>query len=459
MTYFFETYGCQMNIAESASTEQLLIARGWTKAENEQVADMVIINTCSVRQTAENRIFGRLGWYAGLKAVRNMEKNAKHKNLDLAWEYVSKYGKKPLTLVVMGCMAEKNLKSFKHQYPVIDYVVGNFGKAHFGDLISAVEDSKSPVPLIQDEKYTFAPLSYEQGSFTAFIPIMNGCNNFCTYCIVPYLRGREISRPVDQILKEIDVLSAKGVKEITLLGQNVDSYKYEDNSFPKLLEKIVKHIEDTKSPIGWLRFMSNHPKDASDELLSVMKDNPLICRHLHLPVQHGSTEILRRMNRRYSREQYFALVDKIRSVLPDVSITTDIMIGFPGETEKDLEDTLDLMRTARFESAFMYYYNPREGTPAATWSGQIPMEEKKRRLQKVIDLQLEISKQEMEKRTGRTVKVLVENTSRDNESELLGKTEQDERVAFCADKALIGKFANVHIDSLNGNTFRGTLEW
>ncbi len=210
-----------MNIAESASIEQIFIARGWTKAEDAQVADIVIINTCSVRQTAENRILGRLGWFSGLKALRAKQDGAKARTLEKAAEYV-KEGPKPLTLIVTGCMAERLLDSLKKDYPCIDYVVGTYAKKHFGEIIEAVENGTSLDQPDDSEKYQFSPLSYEPGSFSAFVPIMHGCNNFCTYCIVPYVRGRELSRPLEEILKEIDVLSSYGVREITLLGQNVN---------------------------------------------------------------------------------------------------------------------------------------------------------------------------------------------------------------------------------------------
>lgn len=464
MTYFFETYGCQMNIAESAAIEQLLLARRWTKSPDAETADLVIINTCSVRATAENRIFGRLGWYSGLKAVRSCDKSAKGKFLEKAVDYV-KDGPKPLTLVVTGCMAERLLKTLKKDYPFIDYVVGTYAKQHFGQIIEAVENHTVTEPLRNDEPYKFSPLSYEPGAFTAFVPIMHGCNNFCTYCIVPYVRGRECSRPAEEILKEIDVLSGYGVREITLLGQNVNSYfdsgadkkDKKDIDFASLLQLIATHLRETKSSIEWVRFMSSHPKDLSDDVIRVIAKEPVLCHHIHLPVQHGSTEILRKMNRRYTREQYIELVKKIKKEIPDVSMTTDIMMGFPGETEEDVESTLSLMKEIRYENAFMYYYNPREGTPATKMEGQLSETDKKSRLQKVIDLQLEITSEEMLKRVGREVKVLVENVSRDNEKELLGKTEQDERVAFAADKSLIGTFVRVKIDSLSGNTFKGTM--
>ena len=500
MTYFFETYGCQMNIAESAAIEQLLLSRNWTKAEDAQVADLVIINTCSVRATAENRIFGRLGWYSGLKAVRSCDKSAKGKFLEKAVEYV-KDGPKPLTLVVTGCMAERLLKTLQKDYPFIDYVVGTYAKQYFGQIIEAMEKHTVAGELNDEVPYEFAPLSLEPGAFTAFVPIMHGCNNFCTYCIVPYVRGRECSRPVCEILKEIDVLSSYGVREITLLGQNVNSYQgmydsvagrygeqtekstaleggadktganevsedlgargrlspSETVDFAGLLGIIAEHLRETKSSIEWVRFMSSHPKDLSDAVIEVIAKEPVLCHHIHLPVQHGSSKILRRMNRRYTREQYLELVAKIKKTIPDVSLTTDLMMGFPGETEEDVEAVLSLMKEIRYENAFMYYYNPREGTPATKMEGQIPEQVKKDRLQRVIDLQLKITTEEMQKRVGTVAKVLVESVSRDNKDELLGKTEQDERVAFKAEKSLIGTFVRVKIETLSGNTFRGTL--
>lgn len=550
MTYFFETYGCEMNIAESASIEQILISRGWKKALSAQLCDMVIINTCSVRATAETRIFGRLGFYAGLKKVRNAAPDAKTRSMEEAAAYVEKNGPVPLTVVVMGCMAERLLKSLQKDFPVVDYVVGTYAKNKFGDIISAVEEGKSPVPIEEDPVYTFAPVSYEEGAFSTFVPIMHGCNNFCTYCIVPYVRGREVSRPVDEILAELDVLSSRGVKEITLLGQNVNSYRgafgkgvassadgaavdksggasadgvdvgiqnaaYENRvqvsttangdasanrtpvgatasgtatanstpvsatgnasansastpiTFPQLLQTICAHIEKTKSPIRWIRFESSNPKDFSDELIETIAqtakraeenpESPTICRGLHIAVQHGSSRILKLMNRRYTREAYLELVKKIREKIPGIQLSTDIMLGFPGESEEDFEEAYSLMKEVRYESAFMYYFNPREGTPAAKMDGQIDLETKKERLQKIIDLQLKITTDVMQERVGKTITVLADIISRDDKTELLGKTEQNERVAFKGKPSLIGHFVKVHLDSLNGNTFRGTL--
>ena len=455
-TYFFETYGCEMNIAESAAVEQLFIARGWKKSESAQTADVAVINTCSIRETAENRILGRLGWFNGLKAVRECKLGAKTKMLEEAVEYV-KDGAKPLTLIVMGCMAERLLKSFQKDYPFIDYVVGTYAKHHFSEIISAIEEGRKPYQIDDSEKYRFASLSAEPGAFSTFVPIMHGCNNFCTYCIVPYVRGREISRPVDEILHEIDLLGKMNVREITLIGQNVNSYHSDDGvNFAQLLQKIADHLRENSSPIKWVRFMSSHPKDFSDDVIDVIAREKVLCHHIHLPVQNGSTQVLQKMNRRYTREHYLELVAKIKERIPDVSLTTDIMLGFPGETEEDVEQTLDLMRQVKYESAMMYYYNPREGTPAAKLE-QIPVEIRKERLQRVIDLQLEHTQEQMKKRVGSTAMVLVEGVSRDDKSELLGQTEQHEKIAFKADKSLIGTFVDVKIIKLNGNTFKGEL--
>lgn len=467
MTYFFETYGCEMNIAESAAVEQLLIARGWKQAASAQVADLAIINTCSVRGSAEERIEGRLGWFNGLKAVRCCKIGAKTKLLDQAVEYV-KDGPKPLTLVVMGCMAERMLNEFHIKFPFVDYVVGTYAKHHFGEIITAIEEGRKPFEVDDSEKYQFAEVSAEPGAFSTFVPIMHGCNNFCTYCIVPYVRGREVSRPVNEILKELDILNSYGVREITLIGQNVNSYHgvagdssisvpdAENVTFAQLLQLIANHLKNTQSKIEWVRFMSSHPKDFTDDVIDVIAKNPVICHHIHLPVQHGSTAVLKKMNRVYTREQYLQLVQKIKNKIPDVSLTTDIMMGFPTETEEDVELTLDLMRQVKYESAMMYFYNPREGTPAAKME-QLPESVRKERLQRVIDLQLEHTHEQMSKRIGMEVKVLAESVSRDDKNELLGQTQQHEKVAFLADKSLIGNFVNVKITSLNGNTFKGQI--
>ena len=453
-----------MNIAESAAIEQLLLSRGWYASSCPEIADMVIINTCSVRGTAENRIFGRLGYYTGVKKIRHKERGAKThlEDMKTAVDYTQQNGVVPFTVILMGCMAERLLDSVKKDWPVIDYVVGTFGKYKFGDVITAVEEHQKPFKIQPEQSYTFAPVSYEQEAFSTFVPIMHGCNCFCTYCIVPYVRGREVSRPLEQILSEIDFLSGRGVKEITLLGQNVNAYRSKNSfgneiNFPKLLAEVSAHLDKTNSSIKWIRFESSNPNDFSDELIEVLKTNRHVCHGFHIAAQHGNNEILRRMNRKNTREQFVTLTQKLRSAIDDVQLVTDLMVGFPGETEEQFEDVLSFMNEIKFESAFMYYYNPREGTPAAKFSDQIELGIKKSRLQKVIDLQLKHTNEVMSARVGKTVEVLCDIVSRDSDCELLGKTSQNERVAFKADKKLIGTFVKVHLDSLSGNTFRGTL--
>lgn len=461
MRFFFETYGCQMNRAESASIEQMLLRRGWTASQSAQKAQLIIINTCSVRETAETRITGRLGWYLALRKERG--------------------DSDPFVLTVTGCMAERLQSEFKQQYPIIDYVVGNFNKAEYENIAKGIELAKKSFLTLrtldtnlfsafakkQEEDfktkpvYSFAPLSLEPGAFQAFVPIMHGCNNFCTYCIVPYVRGREVSRSLTDILNEIDILSSQNVKEITVLGQNVNSYHFKDGNhivdFPELMQIIAQHLEKNNASIEWIRFMSSHPKDFSDDLISIIRDNPRICKHIHLPVQHGSTTILKRMNRSYTAEEYMMLVQKIRAQIPHVSLTTDILIGFPSETEQDFEQTLELLKQVRYQTAFMYYYNPRKGTPAANFSKQISIKDKKARLAQIIAIQQEITKQEFQKRIGTKARVLAESVSKNNKNELLGHTEQDERVVFAADKKNIGSFQEVSLHELHGNTFRATI--
>lgn len=455
-----------MNIAESAAVENLFISRGWSKAEKPELADVVIINTCSVRGSAENRIFGRLGYYSGVKKIRHKEPGAKTRfeEMQPAVKYVEEHGVVPFYVVLMGCMAERLLDSVKKDYPVIDFAVGTFGKYKFGDIITAIENHDKPFDIKEESEYTFPKISYEQEAFSTFVPIMHGCNNFCTYCIVPYVRGREVSRQAEQILAEIDYLSGRGVKEITLLGQNVNAYRCKDETveggelnFPKLLKKISRHLDETSSSIKWIRFESSNPNDFSDELIEMIARDKHVCHGFHIAAQHGNNEILRRMNRKNTREEFIELVKKLRKAIPDVQLITDLMVGFPGETDEQFKDVLSLMEEVKFESSFMYYYNPREGTPAAKYPDQIPVEVKKARLQQVIDLQLRHTEQVMKSRVGQTVEVLADIVSRDDEKELLGKTSQNERVAFKADKSLIGTFVTVRLDSLNGNTFKGTM--
>ena len=449
LTYFFETYGCQMNQAESSSMEQLLISKGWTAAVNAETCDLLIINTCSVRITAETRVLGRLGHFSGLKKKRRF------------------------FVLLIGCMAERLYTEIQKDFPLIDYVVGMFERS----LLPAIFDEIKARILNDDymaefaggtEKpssgYYFAPVSHAPGAFQSYVPIMNGCNNFCTYCIVPYVRGREVSRPPEDILAEIDSLSGKNVREITLLGQNVNSYNGhltaldKKTDFPTLLRLIARQADKTDS-IKWIRFMSSHPKDMSDALIQTIASEKRVCKLVHLPVQHGSNAVLKRMNRVYTVEHYKERVKRLKETVPGIALSTDLLMGFPGETEDDVKATLELMQEIEFDAAFMYHYNPREGTKAFNYPYRIEEAVKLERLGRIIDLQLKITAKKMKKKLENTVDVLVESCSRNNPDELFGHTETGEMTVIegTPPKSLIGSFARVRLKELKGKTFRAAL--
>ncbi|MDR2515987.1 MAG: tRNA (N6-isopentenyl adenosine(37)-C2)-methylthiotransferase MiaB [Spirochaetaceae bacterium] len=448
MTWFFETYGCQMNIAESAALEQIARERGWLRAASGETADMVLLNTCSVRATAEQRIVGRIGHYAAIKKKRKTG------------------GSAPLTLVMAGCMAERLGERIKTGYPV-DFVMGASSRAFFPAILEAVEKGAAgeyAVPLPSPEAprsggtgFSFYPLHLERGAdrpaVRSFVPIMHGCDNFCSYCIVPYVRGREVSRPPREIRAEIETLAAAGIREITLLGQNVNSYRHDGTGFSTLLATIARWIEGT--PIKWVRFLSANPGDFSEKTIRVLADHPAFCRHIHLCAQHGSNRILTLMNRRYTREDYLTLTGALRGALSEVSFSTDILVGFPGETEADFREILSLMEEVRFSHAYMYHYNPREGTAAFSLENRVPEEVKRERLSRVIDLQKKHTREILKNRTGRRETVLFEGISRKNADELLGRTAHDEMTAVRGGADLVGSFGEVTLAALRGNTFRG----
>jgi tRNA-2-methylthio-N6-dimethylallyladenosine synthase len=467
VTYFFETYGCQMNSAESAALGLVCRERGWTAAPDGESADLVLLNTCSVRATAEKRVFGRLALYASLKKKRKAQEQ-------------------PLTLVVAGCMAQRLGGELRERVPAVDYVMGTAARSLFPLILESVEaglppeqgrervilaDGSGPPGAGERRRFSFSPSHWEEGeggapSFRSLIPIMHGCNNFCSYCIVPYVRGREISRPPASIFGEMRLLAERGVREITLLGQNVNTYHWEGPvprrarksggpeeglDFPGLLEAAARELAD--SPIRRVRFLSANPKDFSPETIRVMAENPLFCRHLHLCVQHGSNRVLAAMNRGYTREQYLELVRKIRAALPGISLSTDILVGFPGETEEDLALTLELMEEVKFLYAYMYHYNPREGTAAYDLPGRIPEAVKRERLFRVINLQKRHTAELLKSRLGIREMVLIEGISRKNADELITRTERDEMAVAPGIPSMIGSFAELTLSGLRGNTF------
>lgn len=428
--YYIETYGCQMNVAESNAMETMLKGRGWVEASSPEDADLAIINTCSVRKSAENRIWGRLGAYTHIKAQKAKENEF-------------------LTLVLTGCMAERLHDSVKNDAPQIDFVIGNNDKLKLLDIVGDKESTPQ-----ESEKYVFTKAYHKDGEFSSYVPIMNGCNNFCSYCIVPYVRGREVSRPVDEILEEVRRLDEEGVREITLLGQNVNSYDYEGCHFPQLLEMICRQC----SNIQWIRFESPHPKDFSDELIEVIAREPKVAKHLHVPMQSGNTRILGLMNRRYTREKYLDLIDKIKQRVPNVTFALDIMVGFPGETEEEFMDTMSAVEAVGCIEAYMYYWNPREGTRACSMEGQLSDKEKQQRLQRLIDWQLANAAKIKATRAHGVQKVLVTQVSRDDKSKMLGRNEHGEMVAFSTlegSSVKPGDMVYVDFKLLNGNTYLG----
>ena len=435
MKYWIETYGCQMNKAESEAIELELNYNRWEKAENPQEADLAIINTCSVRETAEQRIWGRIGYYRWVKKDNPS-----------------------LILIMTGCMAERLGSKILNPASPVDKVFGTFTK---NKIIEFVLEKRDFNPLSPNSQlYEFSKIHTTEGKFKSFIPIMNGCNNFCSYCIVPYVRGRELSRNPDEIFFEIEKLENMGIKEITLLGQNVNSYYYENSKngekldFPDLLKKISEKVIN----IEWIRFLTSHPKDLSDKLINVIAKSKNICRHIHLPLQSGSDIILKKMNRKYNSAFYNNLIKKIKDNIPDISITSDIIVGFPGESKEDYNMTYNMMQNIKFNEAFTYYYNPREGTEAFNFEDDIPKEEKLKRLSEIIDLQKKISVSKKKEKIGKKVKVLTEGFSKNNLKELIGRTESDEMIVFNGRNDKIGLYNIVKILFLKGNTFIGEIE-
>jgi tRNA-2-methylthio-N6-dimethylallyladenosine synthase len=423
-----------MNSAESAAMALVLTERGWTSAVDSASADLIIINTCSVRATAETRVLGRLAQYEARKKVSDTS----------------------FTLIVTGCMASRMGETLRQRYKAVDYVMGASSRALFPQMLAAIETRTAFAPDEEKPAFSFAASHWETGSVRAFIPIMNGCNNYCSYCIVPYVRGPEVSRSPAAITQEIRLVAERGVREITLLGQNVNSYRWDGDGaaldFPLLLERVAE--ESSKSAIRWVRFLSSHPKDLSSRAIQVMAAHPVFCRHLHLCVQHGSNAILAAMNRRYTRERYLELVAELRDAMPDITLSTDILVGFPGETEADLAATLSLMEQVRFTYAYMYHYNPREGSAAYVLPNRVSEAVKRERLGRVIALQKQHTAAWLRSRLGQAATVLISGVSRQNADEFIGRTEHDEMVAVPAALGALGSFVEVKLDSLRGNTFR-----
>ena len=435
LTYHIETFGCQMNAKDSEKLAGILETAGYVPVDSEQ-ADFVLYNTCTVRENANTKVYGRIGYLGNLK-----KKNPEMK------------------IALCGCMMQEThvIEKIKKSYHFVDIVFGTHNIYMLAELIwRKVSGQKRVFEILEgtDKIVEDLPSEHKYG-FKAGVNIMYGCNNFCSYCIVPYVRGRERSRKPEDIIAEVKKLASEGIVEVMLLGQNVNSYgKNLENpmSFAELLREVEK-----VDGIERIRFMTSHPKDLSDELIEVMKDSKKICRHLHLPMQSGSTEILRRMNRKYTKDDYLALVTKIKTAMPEISLTTDIIVGFPGETEEDFCDTLDVVEKAGFDSAYTFLYSKRTGTPAATMENQVPDEVAKERFNRLLALVSEQSAELTARHAGEVAEVLVEERNEQDDSLLTGRLSNNLLVHFPGDTALIGKLVRVKLSECKGFYYLGTL--
>ena len=433
--FYIETYGCQMNVADSEVVAAILENAGFARTDEREKADVILVNTCSVRENAEQRVRGRVQGFTELRK------------------------KNPQLLVgVMGCMAERLGAALFEQEKNVNIVVGPDAYMDLPLLIEKAEQGEKAINVELSETETYkdiCPSRIDGTAISGFVSIMRGCNNFCTYCIVPYTRGRERSRSPRSIVNEVLDLQAKGYKEVTLLGQNVNSYLWrgegQEINFPALLERAA-----TTFPGMRVRFATSHPKDMSDEILRTIAAHPNICRHIHLPAQSGSNSVLRDMNRKYTREWYLDRIRAIREIIPDCGLSTDVFVGFHNESEEDFQQTLELMREVRFDSAFMFKYSERPGTAASKrLADNVPEEVKGRRLQELIDLQVELSHESNRRDVGKTFEVLVEGTSKKKADELFGRSSQNKVIVFPDNGAKAGDLVRVAVRGCTSATLIG----
>lgn len=429
------TFGCQMNARDSEKLAGILERAGYELIEDED-ADFVIYNTCTVRDNANQRVYGRLGHLNSLK------KKSPHKKIALC-----------------GCMMQEPsvIEKIKKSYRFVDLIFGTHNIYKFAELLAAMFEADGMViDIWEDTDKIVEDLPIERKyPFKSGINIMFGCNNFCSYCIVPYVRGRERSRNPEDIINEIKALVADGVVEVMLLGQNVNSYGRNLETpvtFAQLLREIEK-IEGLKR----IRFMTSHPKDLSDELISVMKESDKICRHLHLPLQSGSTRILKAMNRHYTKEQYLELAEKIRREIPDISITTDIIVGFPGEEPCDVDETIDVIRKVKYDNAFTFIYSKRTGTPAAAMENQVPEEVVKEGFDRLLKVVQDTARERVSRLQGQTLDALVEEVNEQDERLLTGRLSSNTIVHFEGDRSLIGQIVPVYLKECHGFYYLGEV--
>lgn len=435
--FFIQTFGCQMNARDSEKLAGILELIGYLEVNTEEEADFVIFNTCTVRDNANQKVYGHLGALNSLKRKKNSN----------------------FKIALCGCMMQEPtvIEKIKKSYSFVNLIFGTHNIFKFAELLTATFENKGMViDIWKDTNEIIEDLPADRKfPFKSGINIMYGCNNFCSYCIVPYVRGRERSRQPKDILGEIEQLVAEGVVEVMLLGQNVNSYGRnleEPINFAELLMQIEK-IEGLKR----VRFMTSHPKDLSEDLIEVMKHSKKICRHLHLPLQSGSTKILQDMNRRYTKEQYLNLVQKIRTEIPDISITTDLIIGFPGETAEDIQETIEVINQVKYDNAFTFIYSKRTGTPAAAMENQIPEETVKIHFDKVLKTVQKMAREQSKLLEGQVQEVLVEEVNDHNHALVTGRLSNNSLVHFKGDETLIGQLVMVKLEECKGFYYLGTL--
>lgn len=432
---YIETYGCQMNVADSEVVASIMQMDGYHLTEDPELADAVLINTCSVRDNAEQKVLNRIEYYHSIRKKR----------------------KRNMTIGVLGCMAERAKGELIEKHHV-DLVVGPDSYLDLPNLVGAVERGEKAINVELSTSETYKdvmPLKMSGVHISGFVSIMRGCNNFCSYCIVPYTRGRERSRELESIIREVTDLASKGYREVTLLGQNVNSYRFVDGDqvydFADLLEAVALAVPGMR-----IRFTSPHPKDMDDKAIRTMAKYPNICKHIHLPAQSGNNRILKLMKRNYTREWYLERVAAIRAVMPDCAITSDLFCGFHDESEEDFQETLSLMREVGYEASFMFKYSERPGTYAAKYlEDNVPEEVKIRRLQEMIDLQSQLSLESNLRDVGHVLEVLIEGFSKRSREQLFGRTQQNKVVVFDKQGYRIGQYVQVLVESATAATLLG----
>ena len=433
--FYLETFGCQMNVVDSERIVDLLAGIGYQQIEEPEQADLVLLNTCAVRDKAVRKAYGHLGCFKPLK-----ERNPK------------------LIVGMGGCIAQQEGKQLLKQFPYLDLVFGTHNVHRLPEMVQQVADNRVRCEetdfLDRETRLQLFPSRTGQDAFTRFVTIMQGCDNFCSYCVVPYVRGREISRSSTEILDEIRELAEQGVREVTLIGQNVNSYgsKEEEISFPALLEQV-----NAIDGIDRIRFTTSHPKDLSDELIDCFGRLDKLCKHLHLPVQCGSNEILQAMNRGYTRERYLEIVSRLRQVCPDIRLSSDVIVGFPGESEENFAETMSLLEEVRYVEIYSFIYSPRSGTVAADIVDDTPAKVKQEHFNRMLALQEEVSRQIWEADVGTVQEVLVEGESKMGEGQLFGRSTWNRIVNFSGPTELAGRLVSVKITKAFRNSLLGEL--